>query len=404
MDIHHVLVVDDQKDIRRVLSSALQTLGHQFKVTEVPSAEEAMLIAPRQGFDLVVTDVRLPGMSGLDLVKRLRKFNPNLKIILLTGASDFQTRKQVEEAGTFAFFYKPIELADFLDAVERALGLVATAFSPPPLSLDPVKKTPAPPPQSNSQAMDGPVNPLDAKTEPALSKLPVESSSTPANPLTGLVSQLNAQVVFCLDIDGSIIIQAGSNIEFAVETAIITAALRVTRSNTSLSHALGRTEADYLLALDGSRYHVCLAPVGRKHILLALAMHSFRDQPGEVEKQMRLAAAETLKYLNPTQVLPKAALSPAVEPPVQPVLVSEPVAEPPSPDHAFLDDLAKVSVSEADLAAIDELFSTSQAVNKDVGNLNNFWDAVAEEAGSLKQNEAHLTYEQARKLGLAPDH
>ena len=117
MESYHVLIVDDQKDIRRVLAGGLQTLGHSLKVTEVPSAEEAILMAPRQQFDLIVTDVRLPGISGLDMVKRLRKFNPNIKIILLTGASDFQTSKQVEEAGNIAYFYKPIEMSDFLDAV-----------------------------------------------------------------------------------------------------------------------------------------------------------------------------------------------------------------------------------------------------------------------------------------------
>src|SRR5512143_4051253 len=140
MSSYHILIVDDQKDIRRVLVSGLQTLGQTLDVIEVPSAEEAMLLAPRRTFDLIVTDVRLPGISGLDLVKKLRAFNPNLKLILITGLSDYQTRKQVEEAGTFAFFYKPIGMGDFLDAVERALGLVETSFAPAPLVVEPPKK------------------------------------------------------------------------------------------------------------------------------------------------------------------------------------------------------------------------------------------------------------------------
>ena len=70
MSSYHILIVDDQKDIRRVLVSGLQTLGQKLDVIEVPSAEEAMLLAPRRTFDLIVTDVRLPGISGLDLVKR----------------------------------------------------------------------------------------------------------------------------------------------------------------------------------------------------------------------------------------------------------------------------------------------------------------------------------------------
>ena len=85
---YQILIVDDQHNVRRVLASGLQSLGQQIEVTEVPSAEEAMLIAPRRKFDLIITDVRLPGMSGLDLVSRLKLRNPEIKLILMTGAED----------------------------------------------------------------------------------------------------------------------------------------------------------------------------------------------------------------------------------------------------------------------------------------------------------------------------
>ncbi len=75
----------------------------------------------------------------------------------------------------------------------------------------------------------------------------------------------------------------------------------------------------------------------------------------------------------------------------------------PTPEADILSALEKVDVSAADLAAIDNLFAAGSQANTRVPNLDDFWDLAAEEAGSLKQNESHLTYDQARKLGLAPD-
>ncbi len=403
MESYHVLIVDDQKDIRRVLAGGLQTLGHSLKVTEVPSAEEAILMAPRQQFDLIVTDVRLPGISGLDMVKRLRKFNPNIKIILLTGASDFQTRKQVEDAGTFAFFYKPIEMADFLDAVERALGLVATAFTPPPLSLEPHKK--AAPALSEKKETPPPALPPDppAQTPPAVPAAGV-SAVQPPNPLLLLVQQLNLQVAFCLNIDGSIVLQAGESIEYAVENAIVTAALRVARSNTSLSHALGRTEPEYLLCIDGGRYHLCIKSVDRKHILLLVAVRSFHANLAALEQNLRGAIVALVSHVGPPLAAPRAVevLQPAPAAAVTEVQAAVNPPEP-APEADILSALEKVDVSAADLAAIDNLFAAGSQTNKQVPNLDDFWNLAAEEAGSLKQNESHLTYDQARKLGLAPD-
>ena len=124
-------------------------LGQHFDVLEVPSGEEALLISSQLPLDLVVADVRLPGMSGLELVARLQKRTPKIHTILVTGVDEPRLRRQVAEAGADAFFYKPVEMADFLDAVERCLGLAGEAFPLPPVAEEPVavkghKTTPLP--------------------------------------------------------------------------------------------------------------------------------------------------------------------------------------------------------------------------------------------------------------------
>ena len=107
-----------------MLHSGIETLGPEFSVVNVPSGEEAVLEISMQKFDLLVTDVRLPGISGLEVLRRMRTSHPELKIILITGVLDPVIRRNVADAGADAFFLKPVELADFLDAVERCLGIV----------------------------------------------------------------------------------------------------------------------------------------------------------------------------------------------------------------------------------------------------------------------------------------
>src|SRR5574341_439432 len=125
-----ILLVDDQRDILRLLHSTLDTLGHKFEIIESPSGEEALLEAGRRKIDLLVADYLLPGMSGIELMHKVRARHPEVKVILISGMTDRQARDEMLNAGAMALFDKPIPLADFLDAVERSLGLVRTIFPP----------------------------------------------------------------------------------------------------------------------------------------------------------------------------------------------------------------------------------------------------------------------------------
>ena len=83
-----VLVVEDNHEVRRMVTASIKTLGAEIEVLDVPSAEEALFISASLPLDLVVFDIRLPGMSGLEMVARLRKRKPETKIILVTGVDD----------------------------------------------------------------------------------------------------------------------------------------------------------------------------------------------------------------------------------------------------------------------------------------------------------------------------
>lgn len=121
-----VLIIDDQHEVRRVLRAGLETLGDEFEILDLPSAEEALLEMSRRPVDLLVADIRLPGISGLDLYEKIQKRGSDLKVILITGMSDPSIRLQMTEARPEAIFFKPIGMEGFLDTVQRCLASEGT--------------------------------------------------------------------------------------------------------------------------------------------------------------------------------------------------------------------------------------------------------------------------------------
>ena len=73
---YHILIVDDQRDVRLLLRTSLETLKLDLEIIDVPSAEEALLVLGKEQIDLMVVDIRLPGMSGLELHDRAGKRTP----------------------------------------------------------------------------------------------------------------------------------------------------------------------------------------------------------------------------------------------------------------------------------------------------------------------------------------
>ena len=117
-----ILVVDDSMEMGRLVQAALSTLNIPLQVTLVPSAEEAQLEFSRHSFDLLITDVRLPGISGLELTRRLRTRHKAVRIIQISGLSDPTLRQQSMDAGADFFFTKPLDMPVFLETAEKLLA------------------------------------------------------------------------------------------------------------------------------------------------------------------------------------------------------------------------------------------------------------------------------------------
>lgn len=130
MSAPRILLVDDQRQVIRMLRSSLEFSGQDYTIIDVPSGEEALLELARSPVDVLVTDLRLPGISGLELLGRARQMNPEARAILLTGQPTEEIQFQAEALGVVAFLRKPLATNYFLEAVQRAVELAGSFGSP----------------------------------------------------------------------------------------------------------------------------------------------------------------------------------------------------------------------------------------------------------------------------------
>jgi DNA-binding NtrC family response regulator len=115
-----ILVVDDEEGIREFLSDVLEGAGHD--VSAASDGESALSALGRLGFDLMITDLKMPGMSGLTLFERARQLDPNLEVIVLTAHGSVDAAVQAMKLGAFDFLQKPLSGPEQLRLlVSRAL-------------------------------------------------------------------------------------------------------------------------------------------------------------------------------------------------------------------------------------------------------------------------------------------
>jgi two-component system nitrogen regulation response regulator GlnG len=114
-----ILVADDDRAIRMVLNQALLRLGHEVRMTG-NAATLWRWIADGDG-DLVITDVIMPDENGLDLIPRIKKIRPELRIIVMSAQNTLLTAVKATERGAFEYLPKPFDLRELVMVVERAL-------------------------------------------------------------------------------------------------------------------------------------------------------------------------------------------------------------------------------------------------------------------------------------------
>jgi len=118
-----VFIVDDDASLRRSLRNLLKSAG--FEVAACASAEAFLASGDRDSAACLVVDLRMPGMSGLDLLSHLASTGSPIPTIILTAHGDDAARRRSMRAGAFAFFEKPFKSAALVDAVRKAVSTLA---------------------------------------------------------------------------------------------------------------------------------------------------------------------------------------------------------------------------------------------------------------------------------------
>ena len=419
MATKHVLIVDDAIDLGRLLQEALRTANPGLPVVVVPSAEEAILESTRLSIDLLITDIRLPGMTGLDLVRKIRVRQPNIKVVVISGmAMNSTLQKQIDEINPDAFMHKPMSMPEFLDTTAMLLGLDLLDGTPAQEVKKPPKPVtaplPPPPPRETEQdkllkdileqALPGVApedlvlrNPANDKDE---TKAAPSEESGLSGILTGLRSSLAAKMAMLVDERGHPVAQAGDLPDGGLMEQWMPPVMAALSAGARLSYLLGEFTGEAVHSYRGKDYDLVYAPVGQYALVIVL-------KPGKSAVRMALAFEDALNAQKElSEALEEMGLlvrsvsemgapeKAAIE---QPQPVSEIMAE---KDDLLAKLLEKPVTPEPGLDKLEQLLAgEGGSASMDI---DSFWESAMTKEELDLNTPGVLSYEQAQKLGLLP--
>jgi DNA-binding response OmpR family regulator len=343
MSNKRILLVEDQRDSAEVFRAGLESLDPSFEVVIASSAEDALKALDKGPFDLLVADVMLPGISGLELMARFRHRQPDTKVILVSGVREAEIRKQVARSGADAFFFKPVELSDLLDSVERLFGM-AHSFLPPELSGV----------AHESSTAD-------------------EAAKHISEQLAELRFNLQALSVVLISERGQILARAGTLPDDEIETSLMPHLMSAFFAANHIAAFAKSAQPDDLLAFRGRGYHLYLTSINANYALLVAT------NP--------LTSARTAAH---AEALQKAVGRVAAE-----LIQLEQSAQPHAPKPREARGLGDTDPH------LERLLDKASTKPMSRTRTDKYWKNKAKELQPAPTAGA-LTYEQAVQLGLAP--
>jgi CheY-like chemotaxis protein len=368
-----VIIVDDQRDISRMLRAALETLGGGYVIVDVPSAEEAQLEFRRGPVDLLITDLRLPGISGLELIRRLHKASSEARMMVISAYADETAQAEFRSLGAM-FFPKPLDLQAFLKGVQAAVG--ARELAPAPA-------------------------------------MPEGEQPDLAGRLARLQRDLSAHSALLLDGSGRVAAQAGEPGGPSLES-LLPVLLEALRASQRVSQALGGAPTANVQFFFGGAYEVYSSNVGAHFTLVIIfdGQHG-AGQMAPVLRYGRQAADDLLNGLRKlgaagghfsiaaTPAAPLAAKRHGTRPLPAAPPERQPERQPAFAKTAPLSPQSAAGPAPAPVSA-EALQALDSAAEKTSGqDAAKFWDDIdSAEIGDARADM--LSWEEAARLGLVP--
>jgi len=336
-----IIIVDSDHKVSNTLRSNLQLSGQIFTIVDTPSGEEAMLELSRGGVDLMITDLILPGISGLELLEKAKKESPDSRAIIVTAKPSVEARDRAEELGVIAFLTKPLRTSHFLEAVSRALELQG---------------------KGGAHAAE-------------------EEREFIAQWLMAMQRELDAEATFLLDNRGEVIVEAGE-IDAVDLRMALPGLMTAFEAGVEISGVLQKEVPANFMYFDGETYDFYQASVGADHALvIVFESKKGAKQIGAVLQYSRKAATDLVSGLYSVGEA-KVTTSTSRSGDKDEVKKSEQNGEAP-----------KKEVKES------ELESAASSVSKK--GAEDFWDEANESSdGTGPIDESMLTFDEAQKRGL----
>jgi DNA-binding NtrC family response regulator len=114
-----ILAIDDESNIRRLLTNELEQEG--FRVATAATGEQGLAMADKEHFDLALVDLKLPGMSGIDVIRRIKRMPSPVATIVITGNSNIEVAVQSMKLGALDFITKPFKLSELIPIIDQAV-------------------------------------------------------------------------------------------------------------------------------------------------------------------------------------------------------------------------------------------------------------------------------------------
>ena len=115
-----VLIIDDERPIRETLEMFLREKGYE--VVTSGDGEGGLEAVRRERPEIVILDIRLPGMDGLEVLRRIKEAGEGVHVIVITAYHDAETTKQAMELGAYKYIHKPLDVDEFEGAIEKAVN------------------------------------------------------------------------------------------------------------------------------------------------------------------------------------------------------------------------------------------------------------------------------------------
>ena len=126
----YILVVDDEPDVEALFRQQFRRdlRAGRFQMEFAPSASDALRLASEvrdPSLILILSDINMPGMSGLELLPKIKELRPDVPVIMITAYGDAETKRKALENGAEALFTKPIDFTALREEIETRIGLAA---------------------------------------------------------------------------------------------------------------------------------------------------------------------------------------------------------------------------------------------------------------------------------------